>query len=138
MALLAPGGVSFVAALVAFLVLDGLWLGVVMGGFYRTQMSPIARMDATGFAPIWPVAALVYVLLAVGIAGLVAPRASTVLAGLGWGACFGLVVYGVYDLTNLATLRDWTVTLTIVDIAWGTSACALAGAWTVLVTGWWR
>jgi uncharacterized membrane protein len=59
------------------------------------------------------------------------PRAESAAQAAGLGALFGLV-YGVYDLTNLATLRDWRVTLTLVDIAWGTCACAVVawGAWT--------
>ena len=53
-----------------------------------------------------------------------------------WGAGLGLVVYGVYDLTNLATLRGWSPALAIVDILWGASACALA-AWTTVTASRW-
>jgi uncharacterized membrane protein len=130
--------VPFAVALAGFLVLDGLWLGVVMGSFYRTQLGPIARLSGGGFAPLWWAAGLVYVLLAAGIAGLVVPRAATPAAALAWGALFGLVVYGVYDLTNLATLRAWPPLLTVVDIAWGTTACACAAWLTVTVLRWWR
>ncbi len=123
---------TFGVALTGFLVLDGLWLGVVMGTFYRDQLWSLARTSGDRLAPVWSVAALVYVLLAAGVTALVVPRAESALQAVGLGALFGLVVYGVYDLTNLATLRDWRVTLTMVDIAWGTCACAVVAwaAWT--------
>jgi len=129
--------IAFVSALGAFLLLDGLWLGVVMGGFYREQLGPIARTSGGGLAPIWWVAGLVYVLLAAGTAGLVVPRSPSPAWAAAYGALFGLVVYGVYDLTNLATLREWSPLLTIVDIAWGTVACACAGWFAVSATRWW-
>ena len=117
---------SFLIALLSFVVLDGLWLGVVMSGFYRTALGPIARTAADGsLAPLWLVAAPVYVLLALGELVFVMPRAAGggVLAEMGFGALFGLVVYGVYDLTNWSVLKDYGATVAIVDIAWGTFAC---------------
>ena len=107
-------------------MLDGLWLGVVMSGFYRTALGPIARTAADGsLAPLWLVAAPVYVLLALGEVVFVMPRAAGggLLAAMGFGALFGLVVYGVYDLTNWSVLKDYGATVAIVDIAWGTFAC---------------
>lgn len=117
---------SFLIALLSFVVLDGLWLGVVMSGFYRTALGPIARTAADGsLAPLWLVAAPVYVLLALGEVVFVMPRAAGggLLAAMGFGALFGLVVYGVYDLTNWSVLKDYGATVAIVDIAWGTFAC---------------
>jgi uncharacterized membrane protein len=82
---------------VAFLLLDGVWLGVLMKNFYREKLAPIVRLSDGGIAPNWPAAFVVYALLGTGIALFVIPRASTVSA---YGALFGLVVYGVYDFTN--------------------------------------
>jgi len=110
----------------AFMVLDGLWLGVLMKTFYRTQLAPIARLADGGIAPNWPAALVVYVLLGAGIALFVIPRASTMWSAAGYGALFGLVVYGVYDFTNYSTLREWPFVLTLADLAWGTVASAAA------------
>src|SRR5438067_520673 len=119
----------YVLAIVTFGVLDAIWLGVVMKNFYRTQLWPIARTAGDALAPIWPAALLVYLLLAFGVVAFVQPRASGT-AVIPWGAAFGAVVYGVYDLTNYATLRSYSASLTVVDIAWG--ACATAAvAWVV-------
>ena len=111
---------------VAFMVLDGIWLGLLMKNFYRDQLAPIARLVDGGFAPNWPAAFVVYVLLGTGIALFVMPQAPTVAAAAGFGAVFGLVVYGVYDFTNYATLRQYPFVLTLADTAWGTLASAAA------------
>ena len=113
---------------VAFMVLDGLWLGVVMKNFYRDQLRPIVRLADGGIAPNWPAALVVYALLGTGIAVFVIPRAPTVPAAAAYGALLGLVVYGVYDFTNFSTLRQWPFALTLVDAAWGMAASAAAAA----------
>ena len=63
---------------VAFMVLDGVWLGLLMKNFYREQLAPIVRLADGGIAPNWPAAFVVYVLLGTGIALFVIPRAATV------------------------------------------------------------
>jgi len=112
----------------AFMVADGLWLGLVMTNFYRDQLAPIARLSNGGFAPNWPAALVVYVLLGLGIAGFVIPRSSDLVSAAAHGAFFGLVVYGVYDFTNLSTLRQWPILLAVVDLAWGVVATAICAA----------
>jgi uncharacterized membrane protein len=110
----------------AFMLLDGVWLGLLMKNFYRGQLAPIVRLADGGIAPNWPAAFVVYVLLGAGIALFVIPRASTVSSAAAFGALFGLVVYGVYDFTNYSTLRQWPFALTLVDVAWGSLASAAA------------
>src|SRR6185503_3200818 len=116
-----------VGALV-FMVLDGVWLGLLMKNFYREQLAPIVRLADGGLAPNWPAAFAVYVLLGAGIALFVVPRASTVPSAAAFGALFGLIVYGVYDFTNYSTLRQWPFVLTLADVAWGAAASAVAAA----------
>ena len=121
----------FLVALVSFGLLDGLWLGVLMGGFYKTQLGLIARMSGDKLAPLWGPALFVYILLSFGIVAFVVPR-NYADASIVRGALFGVVVYGVYDLTNLATLRGWPVALTMIDIAWGATASAIT-TWIVSI-----
>lgn len=116
---------TVLAAILAFIVADGIWLGLVMTDFYRTQLADIGQIVDGKFAPHWPAAVLVYVLLGLGVAVFVVPRAHTITAAAGLGALFGLVVYGVYDLTNYSTLARYPAILTIADLAWGTFACAV-------------
>lgn len=113
---------------VAFMVLDGIWLGLLMKNFYREQLLPIVRLGNGGIAPNWPAAFVVYALLGAGIAIFVIPRAPTVPLAAAYGALFGLVVYGVYDFTNYSTLRQWPLVLTFADVAWGMAASAACAA----------
>jgi len=119
---------ALLAGFVTFIALDGLWLGVVMGRFYRTALGPIARTAPDGsLAPIWLAAVPVYLLLALGESWFVLPRVvgQGFSAAAFWGAAFGLVTYGVYDFTNWSTLRSYSPTLAFVDIGWGMCACAI-------------
>ena len=125
----------FLVALVSVGLLDGLWLGVLMGAFDRTPLKLIARMSGNRLAPLWAPALLVYVLLAWGIVVFALPRVPVQEPVLR-GALFGLVIYGVYDLRNLSTLTGWPVLLTAIDIAWGAAATA-ATTWIVATVGRW-
>lgn len=115
-------------ALLGFGLLDGLWLGIVMKGFYRDHLAPIARMHDGAIAPVWPAAIAVYLLLAVGIGVFVIPRSGDWIGAALGGALFGVVVYGVYDFTNYATLAHYPLVLALVDIGWGTAASAVCAA----------
>lgn len=115
-------GVGFLG----FVVLDGLWLGLVMASFYQREFQGLGRFGADGsFAPIWAAVIPVYILLGAGVALFAVPRAHSLASAAMWGALFGLVVYGVYDLTNYATLAQWPLIVTVADIGWGIVACAL-------------
>ena len=117
---------GFGVALVVLLVLDGLWLGLVMKDFYRTALAPIARMANGGLDPIWLIAALVYPIIAIGIAVFVLGRGTTPATTAAYGALFGAITFAVYDLTNHATLREWRATMTMIDIMWGGFSCGVA------------
>lgn len=122
----------FAVALVAILILDALWLGVIMRRFYSSRFAAIGRMSGGSMAPIWPAAALVYVLLAAGIVAFALPHADgSPWRGAAWGAMFGGVIYGFYNLTNHATLAGWSPAVTWVDTAWGAT---LSAACTAAVT----
>lgn len=64
---------------------------------------------------------------------LPALEARSWFTALGFGALLGLVAYGTYDFTNLSTLRNWPLALSLIDVAWGTvltGVTALGGYWT--------
>lgn len=122
--------VQIAAGAAGFMVLDGLWLGLLMKNFYLQHLGPIARLANGGFAPNWSAAGVVYLALGAGIALFPAARATSLASAAVYGALFGLVTYAVYDFTNLATLRHYPLQLAIVDTLWGATAAA---ACTVLV-----
>lgn len=86
----------------------------------------MARLSGGGLDPIWPIAALVYPLLATGLAVLVVSRVRTPGEALYLGALFGAISFAVYDLTNHATLREWRPAMTVIDICWGAFSCGVA------------
>ncbi len=112
------------------LLLDVLWIGVLMKEFYSHELGDLARRGAGGLEPRWAAAALVYVLIPAGLVLFVGPRVASpvpIWQSFAWGAAFGLVLYGVYDLTNLAILDRWTLRMTLADMAWGTVLCGTMG-----------
>ena len=107
----------YLIALPVFFALDMVWLGLVAKGFYRQQIGSLMRANVN-----WPAAIVFYLLF---ILGLVVFVIAPALDKGSWArallceALFGLITYATYDLTNLATLRDWPVLLTVVDLIWG-------------------
>jgi uncharacterized membrane protein len=120
----------FVAGLVTFVAVDVLWIGVVANGFYKRELGPLARRAGDDFDPRWAPAALLYLLVVVGLLVFVLPRARAggVADAALWGGLFGIVLYGVYDLTNYATLNGFSLRMTVVDLLWGGVLCAIAAS----------
>jgi uncharacterized membrane protein len=120
----------YLIALPVFFAIDMVWLGLVAKGFYRRQIGFLMREQFN-----WPAAIVFYLLFILGlVVFVVAPamdRDSWVRALL-FGALFGLITYATYDLTNLATTRDWPLLVTVVDLIWG---MALAAAVSVISYG---
>lgn len=111
------------AALVTVGILDGLWLGVIAREFYRSQMVAVAA-ENFNLVP----AALFYFLYPLGVLFVaLTPPAQGWGEALGRSALLGLVAYGVYDMTNMATLKVWPLKLALTDMAWGTFITAMAG-----------
>jgi uncharacterized membrane protein len=107
----------YLVALAAFLVIDLLWLGVVMRSFYQQQLGFIMAPSVN-----WPVAILFYLLFVAGLLVFVilpGLQENSLKKVLLRGGFFGLVTYATYDLTNLATLKDWPVVFSTVDLIWG-------------------
>ena len=119
-------------ALVTFFVIDLVWLGLVARGFYQAQMGHLMRGTVS-----WPPAILFYLLFVVGIVlfvvGPAVERQSLGQAVL-LGALFGLVTYAAYDLTNLATLEGFPLTVAVVDMVWGMVLCGSISAVTYLAS----
>ena len=108
-------------------LLDYIWIGLLMFGFYDAEFGPIARRNASNaIAPRWPSAILVYLVIPAGIILFVRPHLQpndSLLLAFAWGAAFGLAVYGVYDFTNYALLDHWSLRLTLTDLGWGAVLC---------------
>jgi uncharacterized membrane protein len=114
---------AYGVALVVMSVLDGAWLGWLARDFYKRELGALMT-DSVRWVP----AAMYYLLFPAAIVFLALTPAP---GGLGEAvlrsAALGLAAFGVYDLTNLATLRGYSVAMTVVDMAWGTFASAVGG-----------
>jgi uncharacterized membrane protein len=121
----------FLIALAVFFAIDMIWLVLVAKKFYQEQIGFLMRPDINWFA------AIVFYLLF--IAGLVTFVISPAIEKHSWvhallfGALFGLVTYATYDLTNLATLKNWPILVTVVDLIWGTVLSASISVITFLI-----
>ena len=121
----------FIIALPVFFIIDMVWLVLVAKKFYQDQIGFLMKPDIN-----WPAAIIFYLLF---IAGLILFVISPALAKNSWlhallyGAFFGLITYATYDLTNLATLKDWPILVTVVDLIWGTVLAASVSVITFLI-----
>lgn len=112
----------FLIALPIFFAIDMAWLILVAKKFYQQQIGFLMKPDINWFAAI-----IFYLLF---IAGLVIFVISPAVEKHSWvhailfGALFGLITYSTYDLTNLATMKDWPLLVTAVDLIWGTVLAA--------------
>lgn len=112
----------YAIALPVFIVIDLIWLGVVAKNFYKDQIGFLMKSDVN-----WTAAIIFYLLFIVGLVLFVIAPAiekGSWMHALLFGALFGLITYATYDLTNLATLKDWPMLVTFVDLAWGATLAA--------------
>jgi uncharacterized membrane protein len=112
---------AYGAAAVVFLGLDAIWLNIASRLFYRPLLG-----DLLAEKPNLAVAVVFYAVYVIGVVVFCVAPAKTAAAALGLGALLGLVAYGTYDFTNLATIRNWPAIVSLVDLAWGMSLTALA------------
>lgn len=123
---------AYAFALFVFVILDAIWLGSTGSLIYKPVLGDIL-VDNLRIAPV----IFYYLMYPLGVVVFaIAPalKADSVSPALIYGALFGLFAYATYDLTNHATLRNWTAQITIIDIAWGTFASGATAALAYLAT----
>ncbi|MBK8201677.1 MAG: DUF2177 family protein [Bdellovibrionales bacterium] len=113
---------QFFVALVLFAVFDFFWLGFVMKDFNMRQLAEIGRIENGIFQMYYPAALATYLLMALAVPLYVLPkltRQDSLLKVFSSGAILGLIIYGVFDMTNLSILKDYPLAFVAPDIAWG-------------------
>ena len=123
--------VLYVIATAIFLTCDFVWLGFVARGFYQRHLGYLMRNPIN-----WAAALIFYLLFVVGLLIFAIKPALDVqspLRALLYGALFGFFTYATYDLTNLATVRDWPLIVTVADLAWGVVLCGVVACATCVV-----
>jgi len=123
--------IGYLAALGAFVATDLAWLTAMTPRIYRPTLgnvllSGVNLPPAVAFYVLYPVGILIF---AIGPA----TKSGSVTSAIIYGALFGFFTYSTYDLTNYATLRNWSLQLTLVDIAWGSVLAGGAAAFGFVV-----
>jgi len=122
--------VAYIATAVVFAAMDFVWLSLAANRLYKPEIGEIMA-GKVQMAPA-VVFYLLYVFGLIFFAVAPALRQGGVQTALLHGALFGLVAYATYDLTNMATLKVWSMKVTLADLAWGAFASAIAagaGTW---------
>jgi len=118
----------YLASLAAFFALDMLWLGLIAGTFYKQHLGFLMAPEVNWYAAlIFYFLYILGVLVFIVVPGLTENAFALMLVKA---ALFGLIAYATYDLTNLATIKDWPLVITVVDLLWGmllTTAVSMAG-----------
>ncbi|MEZ5773804.1 MAG: DUF2177 family protein [Hyphomicrobiaceae bacterium] len=124
---------AYLVTLVVFVAIDLVWLGVVAHGYYRERIGALLLAE-----PQLGAAAAFYLLYAAGVvyfAVMPGLDAGSPMKAAQQGAVLGFIAYATYDLTNLATLKGWSLSLAVVDMAWGTVLTGAVAAITVWALG---
>lgn len=109
---------AYLIALPVFLAIDFIWLSLIANNFYSQYLGYLLKSNVNFAA-----AGLFYLLFVVGLVVfsiLPTLEKSSSRKAMVLGALFGLISYATYDLTNLATIKDWPLIVTVVDMIWGT------------------
>ena len=121
-----PFLVAWGMKVIAFLVIDAVWLGFVATSFYAEALGDLMLDEPKlGIAAFFYVG---YTFAVVLLASAPAARAGSFAQAVIHGAVFGLAAYGTYDITNMATLKNWPVTMSLIDMVWGTALTATSSA----------
>jgi uncharacterized membrane protein len=117
-----------------FFAIDMVWIAFAARGFYKNNLghllSPVVN---------WPAAFAFYLIYIAGIlifAVVPALRSGSLGKAAVWGAMFGFFTYATYDLTNLATLKDWPLKVAAADILWGVVLCSSVATISTLLGRW--
>ena len=124
----------YLMTLPVFFGIDMLWIGVLAKDFYRKNLGHLLRPDIN-----WAAALIFYLLYIAGIlifATLPALEKNSIRQALVMGALFGFFAYATYDLSNLATLKDWPINVVFADILWGMFLTASVAAASFFIGRW--
>ena len=109
--------ISFIFVSIIFLIIDVLWLSITVKSLYRPALGDLLRDK-----PVMWAAVLFYIIYMIGLALIILKPAlanDSILQALWTGVVFGVVAYGTYNLTNMATIKNWSASIVWIDMLWG-------------------
>ena len=113
--------ITYIKALGLLLILDYVWISTIAQSFYQEKIGHLLAAEVN-----FPAAVVFYVIYIAGLLYFVIwdPRVKDRFQAALRGAAFGFITYATYDFTNMATMRDWPLSMTLIDLAWGSLLCA--------------
>ena len=109
--------ISFIFVSIIFLIIDVLWLSITVKSLYRPALGSLLKDK-----PVMWAAVLFYIIYMIGVALIILKPAlanDSILQALWTGVVFGVVAYGTYNLTNMATIKNWSASIVWIDMLWG-------------------
>jgi uncharacterized membrane protein len=125
---------SYILTAIVFFAIDMVWLGIIAKDLYRKYLGELLSDQVN-----WPAAIIFYLLFIVGIfifAILPSVEKDSLIGAIVLGALFGFFTYATYDLTNLATLKNWPLNIVFIDIIWGSVLTGLVSTAGFYITKW--
>jgi uncharacterized membrane protein len=125
---------TYLLTIPVFFAIDMVWLGVIAKNLYQKQIGHLLSPTVN-----WPPAVIFYLVYIFGIVyfavlpGIEKDSLKTVLINA---ALFGTIAYATYDLTNLATLKDWPTTIVYIDLLWGATLTSLVATASYYIALW--
>jgi len=130
---------TYLLVLPIFLLIDLTWLGKIAVKFYKSELGPLARLQGDSLTPVLWAAAVVYLLIPLGIIIFALPRVdqqNMIASSLFWGFVYGVTLYGVFDMTNYSLIDKYPLRMAFVDIAWGGVLCSIVTCVAALIDRW--
>ena len=115
--------ISFLLTFIVFLMIDMLWLGIIAKNLYQKYLGSFLTDKVN-----WTAAFIFYFIYVVGISIFAiypAVNKGSAFNAILMGTLFGIFTYATYDLTNLATLKGWPLSIVFIDIFWGAVLSAI-------------
>ena len=124
--------ISFIFVSTIFLVIDVIWLSITVKSLYRPALGNLLQDK-----PVMWAAVLFYIIYMIGLALIILKPAlanDSILQALWTGVVFGVVAYGTYNLTNMATVKNWSASIVWIDMLWGGFLTGFSSAVGIYVT----
>lgn len=122
----------FIVTFIIFMIIDLIWLGFIAKNIYAKYLKDFLSPNVN-----WAAAIIFYIIFILGMIFFVinpALEKDCILCAIFVGALYGFITYSTYDLTNLATLKDWPLKITLIDILWGTFLSSSTSTISFLIT----
>ena len=123
-------------SLAIFFIIDLFWLGVIAKDLYKDQIGFLMSDEIR-----WWAALVFYFLFIAGLTFFVIYplfQSEKWILSLLYGGFFGLVCYATYDLTNLATLKNWPIKIVLIDLIWGTFVSGITSFLACYIGHYWK